>query len=54
MLYENTRFVLPTSNPGVSQERWDRAFLTDAEYEEKYGKQDATENKENNHERNNE
>ena len=54
MLYENTRFVLPTSNPGVSQEQWDKAFLTDAEYEEKYGKQDATENKENNHERNNE
>jgi hypothetical protein len=35
---------------GVSQEQWDKAFLTDAEYEEKYGKQDATENKENNHE----
>ena len=43
MLYENTRFVLPTSNPGVSQERWDRAFLTDAEYEATYGKQDARE-----------
>ena len=28
---------------GVSQEQWDKAFLTDAEYEEKYGKQDARE-----------
>ena len=50
MLYENTRFVLPTSNPGVSQEHWDRAFLTDAEYEEKYGHPPTEEPQENNHE----
>ena len=38
MKYENKTFTLPVGSNRVDQQRWDHAFLSDAEYLKKYGK----------------
>ena len=40
MQYTKTRFVGPASNPGCTQEQWDKIWLTDEEYEQKYGEKE--------------
>lgn len=36
MLYQRSNWTLPAANPKTSQENWDRAFLSKAEFEVKY------------------
>jgi hypothetical protein len=38
MLYRHTKFTLPASNNNQSEIRWDLGFMTEQEFEQKYGK----------------
>lgn len=37
MLYQRPSFTLPAKSPVTSEKNWDRAFLTEEQFESKYG-----------------